>query len=571
MNKKISNSKNSPACNNSKQGSNKTNKNRAQTRRSKGNRNDGYQPKKEFDQAQDYAKDNAYSNDPAWYASDPTLAKDSASIPFSWATGTTSNLGGVMRQYYSNNAEYFTAPGICALYLRPSGGESSSPNSPLNVAATALYSYVRHANSGSANYDSPDLMLYVMAMGDIVAMTNFMIRAYGVASLYSTRNRYLPDALLKAMHIDPDDLRTNLAQFRYGINLIMSKISSLAVPSTFSYLKRKAFLYSGIYTEGTSAKDQMYLYVPASYYQLDVQTDTGTGDVSTALKQVTYLDPMGIEVSSNYYTVNQLLTILNNMVDPMIKSEDMNIMSGDILKAYGTSGIIKFGRLLEDYSVPIGFDIAVLEQIKNATTQPLLTASLVQSGLGNITQDSTKGYLVTNESIKLTSPGTAGWTRGVCTCSNQILTTTTADVSPELVLESTRLMLSGTYNATTNTVSLCPSSEVCVGTILWYYAVKPDSVGVLMDMSYYTTEAVSSGAGIPGTFVSLQSMLASFKFAPRADLATYATVDSSSSIDRCYRGISFDNYAILTPEDIKRMNEACMLNMLHVPSIGSVF
>lgn len=186
-----------------------------------------------YNRGMEKMKKQAVSNDPAWYASDPNLAKDAASIPFSWASGTESDItgGSSVVMATSRSRLKFTAPGVLVQYLTSSLGETESPASPINIASTAVYSYVRHANSGSSNYDSPDLMLYILAMGDILAMTNFCIRAYGVASLYSSRNRYLPDGLLRAMCIDPVDMRQNLAQYRYGLNLLMNKASSLAVPS----------------------------------------------------------------------------------------------------------------------------------------------------------------------------------------------------------------------------------------------------------------------------------------------------------------------------------------------------
>lgn len=87
------------------------------------------------------------TNDPSWYAADATLMRDAASIPFSWSVGTTLDIG---------VDENYVVPGICAIDTVPSFGYSTDTTSPLNIAARSMYSFIRHANSGSANYDAPD-------------------------------------------------------------------------------------------------------------------------------------------------------------------------------------------------------------------------------------------------------------------------------------------------------------------------------------------------------------------------------------------------------------------------------
>nr|QXV86467.1 capsid protein [Rat picobirnavirus] len=526
--------------------------------------------------SQDYAKEQAVSNDPAWYASDPSLARDSASIPFSWAAGTISNLRESAPVYTDLNEYQFITPGLCTIWLRSSVGASDAPTSPINIAATAMYSFVRHANSGSANYNSPDLMLYVIGMAEIIAFSNFLIRAYGVASLYSTRNRYLPDALLQSMNIDPDDVRANYAQFRYGINLAMNKISSLAVPSTLSYFKRKAMLYSGVYIEGSSPKDQMYMYAPFALYQLGADAD---GATAAYLKQ--FRNP------TKLYTVAELLQFLNDLIDPIIMSEDFNIMSGDILKAYGLSGILKFARVDENYVAPLGFDIGVLEQMKNAYILTGLehigpeTGSIVQNNSSGV---NAKGWLVSKEQITLPtiSPTTGAGARAeyagiISGAKKRILVTTTKDVDPGLVLESTRLMPGAAY--------IPPTSGSDPGSIVIYGATELPTSFVITSMEQESgvptlefrsnaTAIVSVGGVSAANHSNIETlaMLAAFNFAPNVEFDFVSTTTGESvSIDETFRFYRFDNYAILTTEDLQRMHEACLLNMMRVPSIGSVF
>lgn len=543
------------------------------SRRGKSNRRKTppYKTKKEFKEMQDYAKDAAYSNDPAWYASDPTLARDSASIPFSWATGApvdlnpTLEFAGTAPGPASGGGPVITMPGIMALSLSPTVGYSMNPTDPINIAATAVYSFVRHQNSGSANYDAPDLMIYILAMADFISMLNFASRVYGVVSLYSTRNRYVPDVLLKAMGMDPDDVREHIASFRYQLNLIANKAASLAVPSTMSYFKRKAFLYTGIYTEGTSAKDQLYLYVPSGYYQLAFDTDGAFR-----------LDVQQFNGPNAGYTVEQLIAMLNGMLDPMLANEDINIMSGDIIKAYGEGGVLKYGRIDENYVVTPQMNIPVLEQMKNAIAVP----AYLQSANLSVYQDATKGYLVSNpvysfpENESPTVLKSKADVEMTAFAENRILVTTTEFVDPSLVLENTRLMLGASYDATENELRFYGCTEICTGiSVLTLSRENPQGTVTNKFNSYTGVFDPDSGVSLPpaywgGMFAAVRA----FDFTPMLAWVVFSEdTGNGYGIKSIHRSFDYDNYAVLTWQDLQRMHEACLLNMLYVPSIGSVF
>lgn len=302
------------------------------------------------------------SNDPAWYSTDPSLLRDAASIPFSWSVGTPIAMnyaypsGTAAEQEFTD--DNLVIPGLCVLDLIPTVGYAEDQSSPINVASTALYSFVRHANSGHANYDSPDLMVYCIAMANVYAYINFLQRIYGCGLMYDQRNRYLPEALVAAQDVNFDDLVGNLAQMRYGINMIIAKAASLAVPSSITYFNRQAFIYANIYCEGTSTKDQMYMYNPFGFLVFNEYEVVGGASGLTFKK---FADP------TTKYRVSDLIKFGNQMLQPILDSEDLNIMSGDILKAYGDGGIIKLAPLGLDYNLLPTFNIGVLEQMHNAT------------------------------------------------------------------------------------------------------------------------------------------------------------------------------------------------------------
>lgn len=304
--------------------------------------------KEEFDKDSLDSKINSTSNSPDWYSSSAQLLKDSASFPYATALGSPVDAG---IDTLTNNY----IPGIYSIELLPTVGVSQSNSSPINIAARNIYSFVRHANSGHANYDSPDLMLYLVAMDNIYSMYTFMVRMYGVASAYTYYNRYYPKGLIESMYMDYNDVIHNLSNLRYFINSFAVKIASMAVPANMSYMQRHQWIYSGYYIDSESVKAQTYIYNPYGFHVYDELSGAGS-------LKMTQWKPSG----NSLHTVRELIDYANAMIARIVESEDMNIMSGDILKAYGSDGIFKVVQVPDSYIIAPAYNPEVISQIQNA-------------------------------------------------------------------------------------------------------------------------------------------------------------------------------------------------------------
>lgn len=295
-----------------------------------------------------------------FYVSNPQLAKDVASLPFSIMTGMPIDIWHASASKRSNQKQP-CAPGILELKVVIGPGTSSTASDALNTAIRSIYTWVRHQNSGHTNYESADLGMYIMSMAEIYARYCELVRAYGVAMRYETENRYLPDALLKAMGFDPVDLRHNLAQFRAGLNRIASKIGSLCVPKVFTINARYAMLFSNIFTDSETKRGQFYVFRNAGYREFEFGGSTGG-----------YLKwkPFALNEEGSYALSS--ITALDLMLDTILSDEDMNIMSGDILKAYGRENLITINGVDENYTVNPIYDVSILKQIDNACYEPVM-------------------------------------------------------------------------------------------------------------------------------------------------------------------------------------------------------
>lgn len=299
---------------------------------------------------------NTRGNDVSWYTKNEQLVRDAASIPYSYP------LGGEFGSYASQRV----LPGLMCLQLVTGPGIADSENSPVNIAARDIYSYVRHKNSGHSNYDPNDLMSYLLAVDEAYMLYFNAVRAYGAMNLYNNENRYGPQRIVEGLGWDYEDLNANLAQFRYAINAYTVKLNALCVPSKLPYYQRHAWLYSGIYSDSTQPKAQLYAFIPAvTRVRNDTTSHLECYDLKTAqkLEDKTTIGAAAVQQSK----VSDWIKISNLVINNLLGSEDIGIISGDILKAYGRESLITIPAINDDYRITPIYSPEILSQIENAT------------------------------------------------------------------------------------------------------------------------------------------------------------------------------------------------------------
>lgn len=119
--------------------------------------------------------------------------------------------------------------------------EASVDGSLAATAAKALYAYVRHANSGSANYDAPDLFQYVLSIDSLLMCHALLTRLYSIAKDAKAHDRYFPKGFVQSLGFDNsflDSLLGDLAGFRAFINVLATKINAFYYPSQLTYFTR---------------------------------------------------------------------------------------------------------------------------------------------------------------------------------------------------------------------------------------------------------------------------------------------------------------------------------------------
>lgn len=540
------------------------------------------------------ADDNG-SNDFAWYNTIPELITTSANFPFGRPVGTEISLttgiqigGGAPNtlDYYNDpilgNTIPTSMPGFMFIHWNPTIGVSTNGNSPVNVTARNIYSFVRHANSGAANYDSTDLMIYLLAMDSIYSCYQAAIRAYGYLNLYNAVNRYMPKALVEGLGFDFDDLIANQAQFAFAINNIAYKIGSFAIPNFMSYYLRHMWMNANTYRDAANMKSQIYGFVEDTVFKYDDSYEVGTDNKTFAgLERV---DTPWAGGSQAKCTVEGWTNFMNELINPILASEDMGIMSGDVLKAFGGNNLFIVAPIDPNYAIDPVYNPEVLTQIQNMTivgavaedttvkrAGTLLTGDIMQP----VNENTGEGYLYSYPAFKDASAANQTNAAMNVTMVDQMLTSLEEVPSKEFVTVATRLMnrMDYVYNSgdpeAQNVYYVDEShglSTEVVSHIEMIYNNHGNVVGSDLK-GYGLVFGTVEGSFLPSPLqmASVLAALSKFDWQPTVPIQ-YANSAENVYFVGFYQDTT--NYSIMTSEDLTNIHDAVLMSEFYIPQIA---
>lgn len=495
------------------------------------------------------------ANDPAWYTVNGQLLKDVSSFSWNMRLGELFTL----RTSATELSDYTTSvPGIMAIYNIPSIGISENNTSPVSEAMKNIYSFVRHANSGHSNYDPADLMLYLLAMDNIYTYWGYLTRALGVANVYSQTNRYMGDCLIRAMGIDPVDLRKHFADFRAYINMYAVGAMDHAVPNTMSYFLRHNWMYSNIYKDENVDRAQMYMYVPAGLYAYAIDSETGAGMLQYKELALNIAANSTTKPARQVLTVDMLMNYGNELLNAVKSQEDTGIMSGDIIKAYGEN-LWRLPQISEDWGVLPIYSEEVLAQIHNTEFVGAYPCAKVKG-------TSEEGYATNKAGLDIKQDTTVGggylkfaptFLHADNVTYDKVLDLWVQDVSPELAMVASRNMVAGTEIFRMQGASPIPvvkltsvGSEICLCAYVFTY---------LSDGTYYGQDFWTTDHDLPPTL--WYSNYTRFNEPPIRLL-----INSTHTGVAAWYG-EMANYTILSNQNVYNMNATALMSLFGVPYI----
>lgn len=489
-------------------------------------------------------------NDPKWYMNLDNIAKDYASLPMSQVLGLASYNWERFTGAYSSTGAPFRAYGLMTLKFLPTiGANDDGATAPVNLAAQQIYTLIRQANSGAKNYDKTDVMMVILAMDSAYMLYEDLLRAYRVMSTYSSVNRYYPNGILQALGFDPS-ISNNIAQLRGLLDTFAYKLASINIPDQIDLIKRHSWMCSNIYLDDDSNKAQSYAFVPRTIYQW----------VEGVADNPTHLSPIILHREGSQLKVEDVVLLIDTIMNPIMGSEDIGVITGDMMKAFGEAGMIKI-RPVEDYAalVPV-YSKEVLMQIRNTFSAPEVNTS-TPGATGDIHQVLTSTINGPYLEQKLScNPGADGGRR---IASTPILNFIDEDATPENVMVATRLIsvMNPTGSGGISTFKWY-GTEVIVKMNIWIYDSTNVMTGYAIDQDLYFSTTMSQ-SNLTANAFRIQG-LSHFNNAPSQYLYAKDTIDTETRPQYIGATANLCNYIFLDDETLKNLHQTATMSLFTV-------
>lgn len=498
-------------------------------------------------------KDTEYTsetNDFSWYNGNPGMVDNVGRISFGQPIGPTQNIG-----LNNRNKVVMHTPGICVLDYVHGLGYASNANDAVNSAMFDLYANLRKSQTSYASFDPADYLMYILGISEVYIVYSMIARAYGLLNTYNVESMYQPRRIIEALGFDYDDFLKHQPQYRVLLDSIATRTNVFAVPNVLPYITRQYWMPSGIYSDAATNKHQIYAYRPAIYRTLEETGETGTKLVAHTHS---YVD--GVK-----YTYDSMYTVVNNMIESLMKSQDFGVMSANVRLAYGDN-VFKLAAFPENYVVLDAHDYNVLAQIENAN----IMGGVSDVDQLSITQDPglNKGEIIYAPLLPmpkalqdivtintLYDPRTQG----------NVIVAHTQDTGPEFVMESTRLMATG--DTLQGQVRLNCGTEYIAQVTCW----------VASSGTNFTIGKVVSGATPTVTdcgFINLDTFtvadftdrlqsLFTFDWFPRVS-GLHVEANGNDSYWTKVPLMDLDNYAVISNEQIDQLHYTALLSLFNV-------
>lgn len=496
------------------------------------------------------------SNSPDWYKIDDNIMKGVASYPFSRRVGdeatilgnfcTLNATGGFTNT--SANTD-IPSPGVMTIEWIPSIGIATSPTDPINQIAQRVYNYVRHANSGSSAYDASDLMMYILSVTSCYNWWCALRRVYGVLQWASPMNRYLPEALVRAMGFNYKELSTHATRLLDIINFMAIRMKSFCIPAGMTAVIRQAWLNSNVFADGMEEKAQFYVPVQRGFYVLRENFSLGTPGLLEA-KSPWYQATTGL-------TFDYIEKFTNDLIQPLLTSEDFMTMGGDIRKAFGVQNLFWLESTSMDYTVLPDFNPEVLYQIENAFTPFVDDPVETFINKFQITQDPNTNTITSTLKI------TQATDMSVVTVSSALVNVPMDAPTPEDVTVATRLITLAKTGPQDGIVSITTGgSELVTGYRLYNL---PNSASLTLDSkSFYFANYIpyTTSPIYEETYRKLSAITA-FNHHP----VIYVGMPVDNGTKWTGPLTNLRNWTVIKGEDLQRINTMCLYAEYNVPSM----
>lgn len=478
------------------------------------------------------------TNDPSWYMQYPILLDSAGTYKFNTPIGMPINVG--------QNVPSLSVPGIMVLDTHVCPGIAIDVDSPINVQARRLYTYMRASRSGSSLYDPSDVMTYLLAIDSAYCFYFAMKRMVGCVNRADANNRYLPENLVKALGFDYSEVQRHVADITSYLQTYAARLSSFYVPSDMTFLMRHSTIFSNLYMDQASYKSQIYVYNPSGYYAYN---ETAVASQPAQLEYKRF----GQWIN----TVDSIYTMGESLIRPLVASGDVNQISTDVYNAFKDRGLYTVADIPMYYMVAPVYDLEMLNQIQNAK----ITGRVSDD---TIIQDVDMGILKFNPitAKKSNADATIPYTMSTILSVNREFT------DPPHVMTSTRLCVNLYADAENNIRIANCGSEFIEQAILYYNTWSngtPELDKRVMESMVSTMTTDAGDFDFNDVIVATETLgiINTFDYHPMVTIWR----DSMAGGKPAFVSLSFnyDYFTVLDDNELNKLHYAALLSEFFVP------
>lgn len=519
-------------------------------------------------------------NDVAWYKKYPAIVEAQSTIIFNKIQGSEYNY--IQKIMDSTNADILTPmykaaiPGALVLEWYPFNCASGQETDALNIASKNMYTYVRHANSGSVNYESSDFFQYLLTVKQLFVQLEQLKRDLRLVLTYKANNRYAYKAVLRGFGYtvtNINDMVTNYANYVGQLAVATAQINAFKVFSDFPLLQRHLWMASNIWKDDELDKATYFAYYTRAYYHYDwANSELKTQD---------------IQAHGTAFT--DRLSAIVNEINTLLGIEDVGIMLGDILKAYKDEDCFISRALLMGETQEAEFDAEMANQVRNAVIVcgggtwgyevPTVSVKQVSSNSQLLYEQCGSGYY----NGPLMEPGKFYFINNIfktnATHIDEFLPPLVADSdSPDsdTVLVNTRLtyaMKAAGFTTTTGpsqafgVVESC-GTEILVNASVIVYNSHNTGGGFLSQLPFKTLDIIDGSSAIEIAWApdfEAFALSREISFAPSEFMLIRLGTSNQTPTVALMRHVHGKNVIRLDKEWLKNLHDACRLSEFTIP------
>lgn len=505
------------------------------------------------------------NNDPSWYGHIYPVVNDVASLPFNQQTGLYENVMPEQVQLKPEPGKDVTIdvsydmtsrsiPGIMTFSVDPLV-VANGPTDPINIAAQQMYTITRKANSGAINYDKTDLIMMIQAMDSAYMLYEDLLRVYRLFGSYDYMNRYLPDAVIASLGYSPS-LRTELSNFRGILDMFAYQLASINIPDQFDFIHRHSWLFTNVYKDADNSRAQLYAYKMNGVY---VWTE-GTESMPTHLAYISRNKLFNQNQNPSFVkSLTDIQSAIDKVMQPLLGSQDVGTISGDLAKAFGEAGMINIKPVADHEALFPVYDMEVVNQMMNAS----IASDLYIEGVFADYHNTTSGPYIKSRAFTDN--------RDLIVTHNYLLNYHGLEPTPEMNLVTTRFMYVSSQTVETYDVPgqppqkgrrvLSAGTEIISDCRIWFF--DTNSLGVIdVNNPRDLTVLQHVPLNLPGVDFTYNTISMLTMFDNHPTIYLYAMSGDSTHQLAGLQGYlqDVDNHVWLTADDVVRLNQCATLS-----------